>query len=171
MRPLRFTAPLLLALTLASCESSTAPAIELVSVPGSFSASLTGGLRETVTGTALVADAFGAGSGLRVTMNTSGGGLQLRVLPGALSSPPYYEFPVGAVALNGFPGSRIVDAEVTLAAAGSVPEVTFFAVNGSFEVLESTPTKILARFDFEAIHVEALTTDRIRVRGSFWAVP
>lgn len=171
MRYLRPAVPLLLSLALASCESSTAPAIELVTVPGTFSATLSGGLRETVQGSAIVADAFGAGSGLRVTMDASGGGLQLRVLPGALSSQPYYEFPVGVVPLNGFPGSRTVDAEVTLAAVGPVPEATFYAVNGSFEVLESTPTKILAQFDFEAIYVEGLTTDRIRVRGSFWAVP
>lgn len=167
---LRFM-PALAAVVTLGCAPSTEPEpYPLAASAGTFQASLSGGLRETVRGSAAFAP-YSTTSGLTVDLQASGGTLRITLGPGALSAEPYFEFPVGEYRLNGLPGIRPVDAGVTLAAVGSVPEAYFGALDGTLQILESTPTKILARFEIDAWYLEGGATDRIRVRGSFWATP
>ncbi|MBX3173436.1 MAG: hypothetical protein KF709_03445 [Gemmatimonadaceae bacterium] len=61
---------------------------------------------------------------------------------------------------------------VRVPASGNPLLAEYYLVRaGELEILESTPSKLFGRFDFEAATTDGTTIKAIRVRGSFWVVP
>lgn len=168
MRVLRPMMLFAAATLIASCdENPTEPVIALIETPGRFVATVSGDVSLEIDGEADFTQ-YLSGPGLVVALVNDGTAHSVQFNPGVLLASPTFDFPVDRHSLAGFPGMRDLDGTFLFSNAGVV---AFVATSGYLEVVESTAERIRGRFDFTGQSASEAGTQRIRVRGSFWATP
>ncbi len=153
-------------LLLGSCDALTQPEppIPLTEAANDFFVTLSGARTGNFSGGALHRPAD-VGSGRVVTLLSSpNDSIRIVFQPGVLSSSSY-AFPLGKQKVDEFVGLHPLDVTIWLLYNGQ----SYVATSGSVEVVESSSTKIRARFDVTG---SSLASGRsVRARGTFWSVP
>lgn len=153
---------ILLALLLAGCRDSPTASVPPAE-PGRFHATLSGAVSAEVEGAAWVYSL--AISGREVFLQTEDQSYAIS-FSGPILGTSGFDFQVGTHRIGALVGGGTLDAALnTLAADGEY----FMATSGELRITESTPDRVVAQFDFQALADPAGARKQVRVRGAFHA--
>ncbi len=153
----------------ASCKPPAEPPLDFVSEPSRFNIALYGGGISHFSGEAYLNTSALAPGGRYLVLSAPANRFGITMYADDINGLPY-DWTVGSFTLDTASAARPVEAPVSLLDASGQPQSQYRAVSGSFEVLESTPDKLLGTFSIEAKSILGFG-GTIRMRGSFWATP